>query len=389
MSEQHGQKRSRPHTKDERRKKAKYGGGGGGGCSASAGIAGTRGVLITCPTGRESQCKHEVMRLFGVFSDEHTDSTSPAPAAAAPEPPTASIAGELEAELAELRKPRRAKMFSSGETGVKGLVYIRVAEECALGPVELVRMAMESAEKPPCAALPALRTAVRMCPLQRCCQASPVDLASAASALVPAMCQELEAKTFKVEYRSRYNDAFRRGETIDAMAKCVPAGIRADLKNPDVIIGVQVFQRFCGLCVVRGDYEFNYRAVADARRQQQEGGNDSANDSPKDHDSEDSPSQAAQQPEQKESGAAQAAQAESPAPQAAAAGAERDSDAAAAPAGSPEKITAPSAQPVADSNPAMQTDDAPAAAAPQAEPKSEAQAEPPAPAAGALQAEAK
>jgi tRNA acetyltransferase TAN1 len=116
------------------------------------------------------------------------------------------------------------------------------------------------------------RHLVRVLPLQRTCFAGAEEITAC---LAPLLAERLGIAappcTFMVELRRRNNNTFDKEGMVTRIAGMVAPVHKVDLKDPQVVILIEVNQSLAGLCLIDGgDYrrldEFNLRRFQDSVR---------------------------------------------------------------------------------------------------------------------------
>ncbi|KAL4426982.1 hypothetical protein ABPG77_009543 [Micractinium sp. CCAP 211/92] len=217
----------------------------------------TRGVLLSCTTGREQQAGREAAslltefyeRLGGTWKQQAAGAAADEAAATDGADAPSDIAAALASEVAELKQGAR-QPFYYHLIGVNSVVYLEYKDAEGPSPSAIVLAA--------CEAVAAGREArTRFC--QRLC---PVEATSFASL---EKIQEMAARVvaehfptgadapieFAVQYDARATPpGLERMQVIDAFATQVPAPHKVNLGAPQKTILVSITKATCGVAVV-------------------------------------------------------------------------------------------------------------------------------------------
>jgi len=218
---------------------------------------GVEAVLITCDIAKEKRALNEARNMLS----EMAPSTSSAPAV------SGDLLGSLEQELQAARSGKE-HMWDLCQTGVKGLLLLALKRHLRgqFSVVDIVRSTLEAIAKNGVA--PA-RSIARILPLEDTAYASQEELERIAKPVLRKhFPYEVNAapRTYAIEYKCRNNSQMSRSEVVRAIAEMIPVPHRVDLKNPQLTVLVEIFNRGCGIAVVERYLEFrkfNIHAVAD------------------------------------------------------------------------------------------------------------------------------
>ena len=251
--------RKRKHVGGSRDKaKRKYFQGSGG---ESLLATGTRGLLITCDVHQERKAIRECLALLDSLSggDEVAD-------AGGAEEASGTAGDALARDLAALREQEKgsAKRFAVAQTGIAGVIMIRIAD-AAVDPVQLADRVMEEAIASQRSCAPHV---VRILPVQTTCSAHVGNITQAAAALLGAL--RGSEDTYAVQWRRRCNTGIDKMEVINAVAAAVSAvapKARVDLAAPAAAVMVDVMKTVCCVSVLpdwRRVQSYNLRAACEA-----------------------------------------------------------------------------------------------------------------------------
>ncbi|RMX78562.1 hypothetical protein D0869_08993, partial [Hortaea werneckii] len=237
-----------------------------GAIQAKAIQPGDSGIWATCNKGREGKCVAELRDLFTEYAeemygtvvagtpDDHDDADEPA-----------DIESEIQAEVAGIRKPTTAQLFTPVRVDVQCVVFFRTV--APVEPVSFVqRICQDAVDKK---LRRRTKTVKRLSPMSLMGRASAEGLESVAKqVLAPHFHkQPFESRKFAIRPTLRNHSILSRDSIIKQVASIVGPGHVVDLKNYDLLIVVEVYQNICGVSVVNNDFEklkrFNIAEIVD------------------------------------------------------------------------------------------------------------------------------
>lgn len=166
------------------------------------------------------------------------------------------ISTALEKEINELRteqeRPLSARKFQVVDTGVKNMIFI---SSTLPNPLELVTKIVTKldATKEQCG-----RYLLRLLPIEVTCKAYMDDIRTKANALFEKYFAQ-EPKTYSIIFNRRSNNNIKRDEIIEDLAEIIlqkNPGNKADLKNPEIAVVVEVIRGICLLSIAPNYYKF-------------------------------------------------------------------------------------------------------------------------------------
>ncbi|XP_011168314.1 THUMP domain-containing protein 1 homolog [Solenopsis invicta] len=232
---------------------------------------GMMGFLCTC-NYQERGCVTEAYRLLNLFADEKTASDMNKESV----PSTTNVLAKkevdkllencdaededistaLEKEIDELRTESKMPLFSRKfqevDTGVKNMIFIA---STLPNPLELVMKIVTKLDttKEQCT-----RYLLRLLPIEVVCKAYMDNIKTKASELFEKYFAQ-EPKTFSIVFNHRSNNSIKRDEIIEDLAEIIlkkNPGNKADLKNPDIAVIVEVIRNICLLSIAPKYYKF-------------------------------------------------------------------------------------------------------------------------------------
>ncbi|KZC08338.1 THUMP domain-containing protein 1 [Dufourea novaeangliae] len=231
--------------------------------------AGTMGFLCTC-NFREKDCVRDAYKLLNQFADEiygsettkdnDNDNTKVSIANDDPvsdtEQDNEDISTALNKEINELKaeyaKPVAARRFQVVDTGVKNVIFIR---STLSNPLELVTKIVTELEK---TKQQRTRYLLRLLPIEVICKAYMNDIKQKADAMLEKYFAQ-EPKTFSIVFNRHSNSNIHREEVIEDLAEIISKknpGNKADLKNPELAVIVEVIRGVCLMSVAPNYYKF-------------------------------------------------------------------------------------------------------------------------------------
>lgn len=100
---------------------------------------GAKGFLVTCPTRKEPQCKADAIAILNEAAFQIQQDSGKSETCSGESVP---VDAALAAELAEL-SAQKQEGICAFETGVKGLVFVKLPADYAVGPVALATFIAE------------------------------------------------------------------------------------------------------------------------------------------------------------------------------------------------------------------------------------------------------
>ncbi|KAK5173094.1 uncharacterized protein LTR77_003216 [Saxophila tyrrhenica] len=228
---------------------------------------GDSGIWGTCNKGKERACVGELRDLFAEYAEllYGVGAAGEANNDINAEPSSSSIENEINAEVAEMKHPEAAPLFTPIRIDVQCVVFFKTT--APIEPVSFVKRICEDAMKR--ASRKRTRWTKRLSPMTLMGRASLDGLEKVAlTVLEPHFHQTpLEPRKFAIRPTLRNHNLIKRDGIIKLVAQCVGSGHQVDLKNYDLLIVVEVFQNICGVSVVDDSFErlkrFNLAEIYD------------------------------------------------------------------------------------------------------------------------------
>lgn len=163
-----------------------------------------------------------------------------------------ALGREINELKAECEVPLSSRRFQVVDTGVKNMIFI---SSTLPDPLELVTKIVTELDttKKQCT-----RFLLRLLPIEITCKAYMNDIKAKASALFEKYFSQ-EPKTFSIVFNRRNNNNIKRNEIIEDLAEIIlrkNPGNKADLKNPEIAVIVEVIRGLCLLSIAPNYYRF-------------------------------------------------------------------------------------------------------------------------------------
>lgn len=244
-------------------------------------ITGSKGLLVTCSVSSEQRCANEISNFLEIVSqsllppppsgnDNNSidDVTKPTEGNSAPEKKKMTLQEMLDLEKAEMEEEPEAKpsAFIPMYSGVNGVIFIKMTHP-DLTPTALAEAAAERIQNPQPGDVH-LRHTIRIVPLEKTCQVSVDDIVSTLKPIIERELKKDGGVKYRFEYKSRNNSSVSRTNVFPALMPVIPSGNTVDLKNPDMVIIIEIFKTTCGVAIT-SKYDklgkFNLRAISEAK----------------------------------------------------------------------------------------------------------------------------
>ncbi|KAF7417434.1 hypothetical protein HZH68_000087 [Vespula germanica] len=234
---------------------------------------GMTGFLCTC-NFREKDCVRDAYKLLNEFADEiyglNNDKISTICAKeesvvneiqspeneqqnnSDEEDISTALSKEINQLKAESEKPIASRRFQVVYTGVKNVVFIK---STLSNPLELVSHIIKELDR---TKQQRSRFLLRLLPIEVVCKAYMNDIKSTASVILEKYFSQ-EPKTYSIVFNRHSNDSIHREEIINDLAEIIKKknpGNRANLKNPELAVVVEVIRGTCLISVAPDYYKY-------------------------------------------------------------------------------------------------------------------------------------
>ncbi|XP_076247491.1 THUMP domain-containing protein 1 [Calliopsis andreniformis] len=231
---------------------------------------GITGFLCTC-NFHEKDCVRDAYKLLNEFADEiygsdaikdsdnenakvkkEDDSAAEAEEDNKEDDISIALNKEINELKAEYAKPVNARRFQAVDTGVKNVVFIR---STLPNPLELVTKIITELDR---TKQQRTRFLLRLLPIEIVCKAYMSDIKQKANAMLEKYFAQ-EPKTFSIVFNRHSNNSIQREEIIEDLAEIINKknpGNKADLKNPELAVIVEVIRGICLMSVAPNYYKF-------------------------------------------------------------------------------------------------------------------------------------
>lgn len=227
---------------------------------------GMTGFLCTC-NFREKDCVRDAYKLLNEFADEiyGVDKEKEAAVANEIEAPdnneennsneediSTALSKEINQLKAESAKPIASRRFQVVHTNVKNLVFIK---STLSNPLELVSHILKELDR---TKKQRSRFLLRLLPIEVVCKAYMNDIKLKANCILEKYFSQ-EPKTYSIVFNHHSNDSIRREEIINELAEIIKKknpGNRANLKNPEIAVVIEVIRGICLISVAPDYYKY-------------------------------------------------------------------------------------------------------------------------------------
>lgn len=236
------------------------------------------GFMVTC-NFREKDCIQESYRLLNECADElygkveDTQEKTPADQNE-DEEEEVDISVQVQNQAEAAKKQRPQFRFQSVETGAKNCCFITTTlkepKEIAL---KILRELNETKKRKS-------RNILRLMPIEVVTRANLKDIIDAAGALFDKYFLK-EPKKFAIMFNRRFNNNVDRSEVIDQLAGLITSKNihnKANLKNPDLAIIVEVIKGLCLISVVPDYLQLRKYNMVEICAQRDEGDKEKSED---------------------------------------------------------------------------------------------------------------
>ncbi|KAL7275619.1 hypothetical protein RUND412_001430 [Rhizina undulata] len=227
--------------------------------------SGTQGIFATCDRRLEPKCVMELYgllekvtaRLYGLnFDEKREEGSVKEEVEEEEEEEEEDIEAAIRKEIAGMKdkkknkKEKEDKPFVSVKLDAQCVVFFRMKPPCV--PTEMVYALCEEAEKARGDSDAFCNFTHRLTPVSRVGKATLEGITELAKeVLAPHFHAGQECVKFAIRPTTRNHNVLHRDEIIKCVADVVGGNHKADLKNPDVIIMVELYKNICGISVVR------------------------------------------------------------------------------------------------------------------------------------------
>ncbi|CAL7936343.1 unnamed protein product [Xylocopa violacea] len=230
---------------------------------------GMKGFLCTCNFS-EKECVRDAYKILNEFADEiygpditkdtnnedKKQSVREEDDSVSENDEEDDISTALNKELHELKteysKPVNARRFQVVDTGVKNVVFIR---STLTNPLELVTKIITELNE---TKQQRTRFLLRLLPIEVVCKANMTDIKAKANVMLEKYFAQ-EPKTFSIVFNRHSNSNIHRDEVIEDLAEIISKknpGNKADLKNPEFAVIVEMIRGVCLMSVAPNYYKF-------------------------------------------------------------------------------------------------------------------------------------
>ena len=218
-------------------------------------MRGKKGILFTCPRGKERDSTREALNVLSIISeDDESDDTK---VELEKNNNNVTAADDLASELRAMRKTK--SVYQALDIGIQGtFVVILNDKEC--DPDEIVASMFRKMDQ---------RKKSFFC---LCTRLYPISIVSKASLeLIEDSCKDYISKSlssmrcvtkFRVVYKKSLNTEIRRMDVIKSVASFVNPKHIVDMKNPDITIIVNVMKNLCMVSLSTNHHRYCEYSIA-------------------------------------------------------------------------------------------------------------------------------
>ncbi|KAI0150607.1 hypothetical protein GGR57DRAFT_187554 [Xylariaceae sp. FL1272] len=232
--------------------------------------AGDVGIWVTCQRLKEMRavdemaalCEEYAQKLFGVNPDASSDREGE---------DTEDIEASIEKELATLKPSNKAKSapFEILKINLDCLIFVRT--HAPVDPLALAREIVKDAAATTDKSQWRSRFINKLTPITHSGKATEKGVEEIAKKLLPEHFQLAEGEaeetndeeeklcSYAIRPSFRAHNTLNRDVVIPNIAQLISKRHKVDLKNPDKVIVIDIFQTFCGMSVVGKDWEATKR----------------------------------------------------------------------------------------------------------------------------------
>uniref|UniRef100_T1JK63 THUMP domain-containing protein n=1 Tax=Strigamia maritima TaxID=126957 RepID=T1JK63_STRMM len=212
---------------------------------------GVRGFIVTCNNNKERNCIREAYDLLNEFADKLYGPESAEDACATSD--NISIEEELKKEVEALKDKERR--FQVVESGVRNCLFIRTKLE---DPCAVMYAILNEIEK---TRTQRTKFLLRMLPVMDTCKPFIEDIKKCMDTLVTNFFATVneENSTYALTFKIRNNHSLKRDDLLPALLELIQGkklAISPDLKNPAVVINVEIVCKTCCLSIVKNYYKY-------------------------------------------------------------------------------------------------------------------------------------
>ncbi|KAJ3410966.1 Mss4p nuclear export [Chytridiales sp. JEL 0842] len=179
-----------------------------------------------------------------------------------------SVEDAFAKELTQLKDKKKRNRFTWMDVGIDCCLFVQV--EDPIVPTEFVSAIMKDLDATKTKKTSSLeyRYTQRIVPVVDICPAKMDAVMEMAQKIIPSYFhkENQEQKKFAIVFNRRNDNTITRDELIPKLAHLVGSTHKVDLKNPDLVILVEVFKGLCGMSVLSDYYKlekYNFETVID------------------------------------------------------------------------------------------------------------------------------
>ncbi|XP_034934177.1 THUMP domain-containing protein 1 homolog [Chelonus insularis] len=218
------------------------------------------GFLCTC-NFKEKECVKDAYKILEKFYDEsiktsNDENKKQTKKTDLLKKESNDISDQLKNEIDALHKGTEKsvvnKIFQHIDTGVKNVIFIK---STIPDPLKLTLTIIKTITE---TNTPISRFLLRFLPIQTICRANIDEIKSEANLLFEKHFVQTPV-TFAIVFNRHYNNTIQRQAVIEALASIITSknpGNKADLKNPDIAVVVEIIKNSCLLSIAPEYYKY-------------------------------------------------------------------------------------------------------------------------------------
>lgn len=214
---------------------------------------GVKGILVSCPPGKEHKCAAEVALLLNEYAEKFYPTLDEGKKKEA-DKPEKSLELEIEEELSALKQPYHTKRFFWLGTNCKSSLFFVINQE-EINPVTFVCKIFEDLKQ---SQQQKTRFTSRMTPIELTSHAN--NLTKTAQTVIPPYFPNDFPISLRVDYNCKNNSNFSRSrdKVLKLLTQIANLNVHVvDLKLPKKTIICEIFQKYCGISVVEDIHKYN------------------------------------------------------------------------------------------------------------------------------------
>ncbi|KAI1644945.1 uncharacterized protein F4817DRAFT_345090 [Daldinia loculata] len=227
---------------------------------------GDMGIWTTCVKGKERQALGEMMDLCEEYGEKLYDIKRQEPAEAQDDEDDDDIESSIKKEIQEMKPASKSKdsVFEPMRMNLDCLLFIRTKPP--VDPVALVQQICKDAKEITEKSQRRTRFINRFTPVALTAKATEAGVEEVAKNVLAKHFQlagedeqeevpKGDAYSYAIRPSFRAHNTLKRDDVIKKVASLIAPRHKVNLSSPDKVILIDIYQTFCGMSVVDGDWE--------------------------------------------------------------------------------------------------------------------------------------